>query len=140
MLIKRLAQWVNDKKMTDFIQSEDGASTTIEAVLWLPLYLFLLMACIDATVMMKAQTDLWAVASNTARMVSTNMMTEAEAEEYGQGLLQNSVSYVVDVQTDGVNVTASVSRPTSSIPRFGYLAFGSPNVIASTTQRIEPAI
>lgn len=123
-----------------FISCESGAVITIEAVIWLPLYLFILTAAVDITSMMKAQTDLWAVASNSARMVAINQMSETQAEAYARSILPPNVTATVDVTTDGPNVTATIIRATDDVARFGLMKWATPNIAAQTTQRIEPTV
>lgn len=127
-------------QLKKFTRCESGASTTIEAVIWLPLYLFILTAAVDLTVMMKAQTDMWAVASNSARMVAINAMSEAQAENYARSLLTDGETVTVSVVTNGPNVTSTVVRETGDVARFGLLQWTTPNISASTTQRIEPTL
>ena len=71
-------------------------------------------------------------------MVSVNAMDTTEVETYAKSLLTNGEEIAVNVSINGGNVTSTVLRPTEDVARFVLLAWAVPNIVVSTTQRIEP--
>ncbi len=61
-----------------FIRDEHG-SATIEFVLWLPVFVILLVATTDATVLYLHHTEMWNVSRDVARRVADNDLSEADA-------------------------------------------------------------
>ena len=125
--------------MEKFFDCEDGTAT-VEAVIWLPLFFWLIGASVDATLLMKAQTDLWSVASNTSRMVALNRMSPSEAKTFAVNQAGRGENYNVQVTTNGLTVETTVSRSFDDIPHFGLIPSSNRNVSAHATYRIEPTL
>ena len=92
------------------------------------------------TVDIKAQTDLWTVASNSARMVAINQMSESQAETYALSLLTAGEQVTVNIASSGSNVTSTVVRGIDDISMFGWMTWAMPALVVSTTQRIESSV
>jgi len=125
--------------MEEFFECEDGTAT-VEAVIWLPLFFWVIGASVDATLLMKAQTDLWSVASNTSRMVALNRMTPSEAKTFAVSQALHGENYDVQVTSNGSTVMTTVSRSHDDIPHFGLIPSSFRNVSAHATYRIEPVL
>ena len=61
-----------------FLRDEHG-SATIEFVLWVPIFVVILVAATDATVLYLHHTEMWNVSRDVARRVAVGDMTEADA-------------------------------------------------------------
>ena len=125
---------------------DDRGSQTIEIVLWIPIFVALLVIITDASMLYLTQTEMWNVARDTARrMTTTNLQTVAEAEDYANSQLNlytnNSGLYSVDVSYDPVvQVVISVGAGDISFTGFRYLDFtilGGP-ITAQVVMRPEP--
>jgi Flp pilus assembly protein TadG len=65
-------------RVSQFLRDEHG-SATIEFVLWVPIFVVILVAATDATVLYLHHTEMWNVSRDVARRVAVGDMTEAEA-------------------------------------------------------------
>ena len=59
--------------------SDDRAMATIEFVLWVPVFVVILVAVMDGTVLYLHQTEMWNVSRDIARRISVGDLTEADA-------------------------------------------------------------
>ncbi len=123
-----------------FLKNERGSST-IEFVLWIPLFALMLMITSDASFVYLTSTRMENVARDAARRVSM-----------GQISTDNIGSFVLSELTDGpytVDASCSTSdyacvriqRPVSSIVAFDVLApLLDKSVRAETKMRLEPGV
>ncbi len=58
---------------------DDGALASMEFVLWVPVFFFVLVIVTDASILFLTHTEMWNAARDTARRVSVGAMTAAEA-------------------------------------------------------------
>ena len=125
---------------------DDRGSQTIEIVLWIPIFVALLVIIIDASTLYLTQTEMWNVARDTARRMTTGtLQTEIEAEDYANTQLHlyanNSGSYTVEASYDPVvQVVISVGVGDISFTGLKYLGFtifGGP-ITAQVVMRPEP--
>ncbi len=65
-------------KASQFLRDERG-SATIEFVLWVPVFVIILVAATDATVLYLHHTEMWNVSRDVARRVAVGDMSEADA-------------------------------------------------------------
>ena len=65
-------------KASQFLRDERG-SATIEFVLWVPVFVIILVAATDATVLYLHHTEMWNVSRDVARRVAVGDMTETDA-------------------------------------------------------------
>lgn len=64
---------------------EDGGTTTIEFVLWLPIFIAILSIVVDVCFVFLAQAKMYDVASDTARQYAVRTLsTEAAARAYAE--------------------------------------------------------
>ncbi len=75
MLYRNNFRW---PRVSQFLRDEHG-SATIEFVLWVPIFVVILVAATDATVLYLHHTEMWNVSRDVARRVAVGDMTEAEA-------------------------------------------------------------
>ena len=75
MLYHEKFHWL---KTSRFLRDERG-SATIEFVLWVPVFVIILVAATDATVLYLHHTEMWNVSRDVARRVAVGDMTEADA-------------------------------------------------------------
>ena len=125
---------------------DDRGSQTIEIMLWIPIFVALLVIISDASILYLTQTEMWNVARDTARRMTTGqLMTEVAAEEYANVQLnlysQNSGLYSVDASYDPVvEVVISVGAGDVSFTGFKYLDFTifGGDISARVVMRPEP--
>jgi Flp pilus assembly pilin Flp len=68
---------------------DEGGSATIEFVLWVPVFAFILMATVDATILYLHHTEMWNVARDTTRrMAEGSILTVSGAEAYAASALK----------------------------------------------------
>ncbi|MFQ5535701.1 MAG: TadE/TadG family type IV pilus assembly protein [Paracoccaceae bacterium] len=125
---------------------DDRGSQTIEVVLWIPIFVALLVIIIDASMLYLTQTEMWNVARDTARRMTTGALaTPAEAEAYANTQLNlysnNSGMYTVTASDNPVvQVAISVGAGDISFTGFAYLGFtifGGP-IRAQVVMRPQP--
>ena len=75
MLYHEKFHWL---KTSRFLRDERG-SATIEFVLWVPVFVIILVAATDATVLYLHHTEMWNVSRDVARRVAGNDLSEAAA-------------------------------------------------------------
>jgi len=64
--------------VSQFLRDEHG-SATIEFVLWVPIFVVILVAATDATILYLHHTEMWNVSRDVARRVAVGDITEADA-------------------------------------------------------------
>ena len=64
--------------VSQFLRDERG-SVTIEFVLWVPIFVVILVAATDATILYLHHTEMWNVSRDVARRVAVGDITEADA-------------------------------------------------------------
>jgi len=79
---------------------DDSGATTVEFVLWVPVFMFILMITVDVSLLFLRQSNLWYVARDGARQASLRLITD-------DATLQNYV------ETQG---TFGGDRPTATGP------------------------
>ena len=106
-------------RMRAFI-SDDRGTATLEFVLWVPVYLILLVAVTDASVLYLTHTEMWNTARDSARRISVGAMTAAEAPDRArEQLLLSGRTYTVAASDAGlVIVQISVNVGDASV--FGF--------------------
>jgi vancomycin permeability regulator SanA len=102
---------------------DDRGSQTIEFVLWLPITVALLIIIIDASMLYLTHTEMWNVARDTARRMTTGVLaTEDEAKAYAKDQLNLyrtfDSGYIVFAQKDpdtAMTVVITLSLSDASI-------------------------
>ena len=99
-------------------RDERGAAT-IEFVLWVPVFIFLLIATTDAVVLYLSHTEMWNVSRDIARRVAVGDITEAEAvEEVQKQLFLANGAYTVTTSVDR-DVVVEISTNVGDASVFG---------------------
>lgn len=75
MLYRNKFRWPT---VSQFLRDEHG-SATIEFVLWVPIFVIILVAATDATILYLHHTEMWNVSRDVARRVAVGDITEADA-------------------------------------------------------------
>ncbi len=75
MLYRNKFRW---PRVSQFLRDEHG-SATIEFVLWVPIFVVILVAATDATILYLHHTEMWNVSRDVARRVAVGDITEADA-------------------------------------------------------------
>ncbi len=90
---------------------DDRGSQSIEFVLWLPIIGALLVVISYASILYTTQTEMWNVARDTARRMTTGVLeVGAPAEDYAQSQLK-----LYEIFGAGYDVTATEDPVTSTI-------------------------
>jgi len=116
---------------------------TVEFVLWLPVFLVILAFLADGCMLYLMQADMWSVARDTARRMTTGQLDSSGAQSYAaSALLYSSRPYTITA-TQGSDDIVEISLPVQDASVFGVLAvFGSfTNLMldAKVTMRDETA-
>lgn len=105
-----------NKLLQRFRREEDG-SATIETVLWIPIFVWILALIINASMIIFEKNQAYRIVQNANRILSTGyMQTEAQVEAYIAERLAN-IAPLATVETtilDGV-VTSDVSYQVSDV-------------------------
>jgi len=112
--------------MLTFLRDDRG-SQTIEFVLWLPIIVSLMVIITDASILYLTQTEMWNVARDTARRLSSGQLkTENAAVIYAnQQLNLYDPAYVVTATRDRTNgvvtsMTVVITVDVADAAIFGY--------------------
>lgn len=140
-----------DKKMkmiAAFLKDQRGSST-VEFVIWIPLFVFFLAATIDASMLYLTQTEMWNVARDTARRVTTGQLpTEQAAKDYAAELLTiggNTYWIVPTIDQPNQEVTVRIGTFIHDADAFGVFGwFGQQGILTESlesqvTMRLEPS-
>ncbi len=105
--------------LSQFIRDQTGTAT-IEFVLWVPVYVIMLVAATDASILYLTHTEMWNAARDTARRISVGALTAADAPNRAKDkLLLSGRTYTVAASDAGpVMVEISVNVGDASI--FGF--------------------
>lgn len=138
------------KKIRDF--SDDSGATTVEFVLWVPVFMFILMITVDVSLLFLRQSNLWYVARDAARQASLHRFDDVDAlKNYAMdrgtfgGDIPSADGTFIDTSEGTVGVMLSV--PMNKVGIFGILRFGGRAINvgdsdsplrAAVTQRLEP--
>jgi len=140
--------------------SDDSGATTVEFVLWVPVFMFILMITVDVSLLFLRQSNLWYVARDVARQASLHQFSNFAAKGYA-----TEDAYMIDVaetlgtfggdrpsaagsNIDSLNqvVQLGLRVPMVDVGIFGILNVGgrainvgnSGDLVAYVTQRLEP--
>ena len=122
---------------------DEKAAVTIEFVLWVPIFVGLLVFVTDASIIYLTHSEMWSVARDTTRRMTTGEITsKAEARDYAAAhLFLGSRTYVID-PTDPdraeMNVTIAIGLDGAAIFGFFFKSILGKSLVASVTMRKEP--
>ncbi len=123
-----------------FLRDEKGA-VTIEFVLWVPIFVGLLVLVTDASIIYLTHSEMWNVARDTTRRMTTEQITtKAEARDYAAAhLFLGARTYVIDPDFGGdMNVTIAIGLDDAAIFGFFFKSILGQSLVASVTMRREP--
>lgn len=135
-------------RLLDFLRDEDG-SHTVEFVIWVPLFVFFLAATIDASVLYLTHTEMWNVARDAARRMSTRQFNEEEAARHARDeLLMGGRQYYINASMQDEEATVVIRTYIWDASVFGifgiFASAGSSAELrtldAVVTMRMEPPI
>lgn len=122
-------------------RGESGV-VTLEFVAWMPVFVVILALTADACKLYLTQADMWSVARDTSRRMSTGQLgTPESAQAYAQSqLLYGTLDYTFTI-TQGVDDSVEIRVPLTSACVFGILPvlanMGSAQIDAKVVMRAE---
>ena len=122
----------------EFLRDERGVET-VEFIVWIPFIVFLLVIVTDTSFLYFGQTQMWNVARDTARRLTTGDLTSVtNAETFAEnqlGKYGNDYTVTAEEQTGYVRVIVKV--PVRQLVPFGLFtqAFLGDDVIARVVMR-----
>lgn len=127
------------RRMKGFRKDSDG-SASIEFCLWMPVFMFLLMLTVDASILFMSQSNYWSISRDTARLVSRHAITAEQAKDYAESAaVSKYASPEAAVTINGQTVTVTLNSPAAELTVFNIFNFASAfEVEAATTQALEP--
>ena len=126
--------------VSQFLRDEHG-SATIEFVLWVPVFVVLLVATIDATILYLHHTEMWNVSRDVARRVAVGDMTESDIVDVVQNelFLYSSAYTVATSQPTDLDVVIAIQTSIADASVFGFFKpVLDENLVAMVTMRREP--
>ena len=126
---------------------DDRGSQTIEFVLWLPIIGALLVIISYASILYSTHTEMWNVARDTARRMTTGVLeVGVPAEEYAQSQLKHyeffGSGYEVTATEDAdrmiVEITLGVTDGSFDAGFFGAFTLVGGTLAARVVMRAEP--
>jgi Flp pilus assembly protein TadG len=124
-----------------FLDDEKGA-VTIEFVLWVPIFVGLLVFVTDASIVYLTHSEMWSVARDTVRRMTTGeIKTATEARDYAAAhLFLGNRTYVIDSNplSADMNITIAVGLDGAAVFGFFFEPILGQTLVASVTMRKEP--
>lgn len=123
--------------LSKFLRNDHG-NATVEFVLWLPLITGIIVGAFDLNVVLMTQSNMWTVARDTARRVSTGELDATTGQTYALSQLSYmNFEYGVDI-TVGTDVVVDIDTFLSNVAVLGSMgAMGEYAINASVTMRVE---
>tara|TARA_R110002049_G_scaffold9146_3_gene47369 strand:+ start:834 stop:1460 length:627 start_codon:yes stop_codon:yes gene_type:complete len=120
--------------------SDTRGAVSVEFVLWVPVFVLILAITVDATILFKTQANLWTVARDAGRQMSTGLYSNSQAEDYAAGQFASwGITGTATASQTNDTVTMQISVPVAAVTPFRIVnAFTDGNIIAVVTQRKEP--
>lgn len=131
--MRGLATWLRDER---------GAQT-VEFVLWVPIITALLLLVADAATLYITHNEMWNVARDTARRMSTGQLASAEeAEAHAVAAMElRDYPYLIDAEFDpegDMEVAIGLSFDDLLIPGYATLAILGGTMTARVAMRANP--
>jgi hypothetical protein len=144
--------------------SDDSGATTVEFVLWVPVFMFILMITVDVSLLFLRQSNLWYVARDAARKASLHQFDnfaspDAALQDYAEtrGTFGGDRPFATDpddpdaltnthINFQARTVHVMLRVPMVEVGIFGILNIGgrainvgnSGDLVAYVTMRLEP--
>jgi Flp pilus assembly protein TadG len=121
-----------------FARKEDGAAT-IEAVLWLPVFVLIMALAVDVTMIFHAHSRVLRVVQDVNRAVSVGRIEDTEdAEDKMVQMLPNYDYVEADVAYEDGIITSTVTVPVTSVVAVGIVnSLLGHDIIVQTVQYAE---
>jgi Flp pilus assembly protein TadG len=121
-----------------FARKEDGAAT-IEAVLWLPVFVLIMALAVDVTMIFHAYSRVLRVVQDVNRAVSVGRIEDTEdAEDKMVQMLPNYDYVEADVAYEDGIITSTVTVPVTSVVAVGIVnSLLGHDIIVQTVQYAE---
>ena len=118
MLYREKFHWPS---ASQFLRDEHG-SATIEFVLWVPVFVVILVAATDATILYLHHTEMWNVSRDVARRVAVGDMSEADAVDVvGNEMFLYSRAYTVSTSDPAdLDVQIQIQTSVADASVFGF--------------------
>ena len=121
----------------DRLTHDERGSSTVEFVLWLPIFIMILALITNAVFLFLEQSRMYTQAAQTTRAVSMDRETAAQAESTLQTKL--GVNYTVDVQPKGGGLRGEEVHTSIKLPAQHAVIFGG-NVVGALFAQGEIAV
>lgn len=116
-----------------FSRSDDGAAT-VEAVLWLPLYVMLIALLADVSMMFHGQSRLLRIAQDANRNMSIGrLVSTADTEDF----VLARATELSPRSTAATNLTAGMITTTVSVPLVDLDLFGVAGIFAGARMTVR---
>jgi len=130
------------RSISTFLGDKKGA-VTIEFVLWVPIFVGLLVLVTDASIIYLTHSEMWSVARDTTRRMTTGQITTRDqARDYAAAhLFLGSRTYVIDPTDPALaemNITIAIGLDGAAIFGFFFKSILGRTLVASVTMRREP--
>lgn len=128
------------RKIDRFRRSEDGAFT-VEAVMWLPVFLFLFCLIADASLIFGKQAQVMRIMQDANRAMSVGRITSASgAESYIERQIATlSKNAVVTTTVAGGVIVSTVVMPAGDLTATGFISSFTDLTIRVTAQHLTEA-
>ncbi len=109
------------RTISTFLRAETGA-VTIEFVLWVPIFVGLLVFVTDASIIYLTHSEMWSVARDTTRRMTTGQFTTpAQARDYAAAhLFLGSRTYVIDPDFSTADMKVKIAIGLGDAAVFGF--------------------
>ncbi len=124
-----------------FLRAEQGA-VTIEFILWVPIFVGLLVFVTDASIIYLTHSEMWSVARDTTRRMTTGQFTTpAQARDYAAAhLFLGSRTYVIDpdFSTADMKVKIAIGLGDAAVFGFFFKPILGQSLLVDVVMRKEP--
>lgn len=122
-----------------FLKDERGA-IVVEALVFIPLLVFMLMAMADARLVYQKHAEMWTAGRDAARGIARNIVDPAEAEQQIRSALSDFAGDVQIYIDDGDVVVVEITADFRQETMFGTIATYASGTPARVIMRREPRI
>jgi hypothetical protein len=109
------------RTISAFLGDETGA-VTIEFILWVPIFVGLLVFVTDASIIYLTHSEMWSVARDTTRRMTTRQFTTpAQARDYAAAhLFLGQRTYVIDPDFTKADMSVKIAIGLGDAAVFGF--------------------
>lgn len=123
-------------------RGDDSAAVTVEFVLWLPLFILILFLIVEVSLLFLTQSNMWNVARDAARRISTHEFNQTEAVAHAtRAMTFGGHRYVIAADAAGPEVSVTITTSIGEVLLFTYspmAAFAGSTLTARVILREEP--